>query len=313
MKKKSKLIILTLVCSFLLTGCTSYLKDDQKKVVRNEKTGQNIVDNILCQPTYKSTLNIYEEHEMLDEVKKFTKCKEFKINSGGYDGLWTSFFVKPLAWLIVSIANLVKNSGIAIIIVTLIIRSVMIPFTKQAALQSENLKKVKPELDKLEKKYKNKTDQDSQMKKSQEMLMLYKQYNINPLSGCLFSFIQLPLFFAFYEALYRLPLVFEGKLGPISLGTSPLIAVGNGNYFPVLLAVTVFIVTYYSFKLNSGAAMSAEQESQMKTMRNVSLVLIGTTSFTISSAISLYWITNSSFTIVQNLLVKRGVENDKSK
>ena len=151
------------------------------------------------------------------------------------------------------------------------------------------------------------------MKKSQEMLMLYKQYNINPLSGCLFSFIQLPLFFAFYEALYRLPLVFEGKLGPISLGTSPLIAVGNGNYFPVVLAVTVFIVTYYSFKLNSGAAMSAEQESQMKTMRNVSLVLIGTTSFTISSAISLYWITNSSFTIVQNLLVKRGVENDKSK
>lgn len=49
------------------------------------------------------------------------------------------------------------------------------------------------------------------MQKSQEMLVIYKKYKINPMAGCLYAFIQLPLFLAFYEALNRLPLIFEGS------------------------------------------------------------------------------------------------------
>ena len=56
-----------------------------------------------------------------------------------------------------------------------------------------------PVCEKIEKKYKNKTDNEALMAKSQETMMLYKKYNINPLSSCLFTFIQLPLFFAFLE------------------------------------------------------------------------------------------------------------------
>ncbi|MEG2251317.1 MAG: YidC/Oxa1 family membrane protein insertase [Bacilli bacterium] len=306
MKKKSVLFLTLIISCFILTGCTNYVKDKNNKIVKDEITGQNLVDNILCQPEAKSTLDVYKGQKK--DISNLPKCTSFKITSGGYEGIWTSIFVKPLAWFILQVSKIVKNSGVAIIIVTILIRSLMVPFTKQAALQSENLKKVKPELDRLEKKYVNKTDQDSMMQKSQEMLMLYKKYNINPMSGCLFSFIQLPLFMAFYEALYRLPAVFEGKFGPFELGTSPLVSIGNGNYYYLILAVLVFLVTFYSFKLNSGAAMSAEQESQMKMMRNITLVMIGTASFTVSSAISLYWITNSTFTIVQNLYVKRGIE-----
>ena len=183
------------------------------------------------------------------------------------------------------------------------------PFTKKAALQSENLKKVQPELQKLEKKYANKNDQESLMQKSQEMLILYKKYDINPMSGCLFSFIQLPLFMAFYEALYRLPAVFEGNFGPFELGTSPLVALSNGNFIYLILSILVFVVTFYSFKLNSGASMSPEQEVQMKMMRNISLVMIGTTSLSVSAAISLYWIVNSTCTIIQNLYVKKETKN----
>jgi len=78
-----------------------------------------------------------------------------------------------------------------------------------SAMQSELLKKAQPELEKLEKKYKDKTDQASLMKKSQEMTMIYKKYNINPVSGCLYGFIQLPLFIAFLEAINRVPALFE--------------------------------------------------------------------------------------------------------
>ena len=89
--------------------------------------------------------------------------------------------------------------GLAIILSTMIIRGIMYPFTKKTAMQSENMKKVQPELQKLEKKYANKTDQESMMQKSQEMMILYKKNNINPLSGCVFAFIQIPLLFAFIE------------------------------------------------------------------------------------------------------------------
>jgi YidC/Oxa1 family membrane protein insertase len=286
-----------------LTGCTSYVKDEDNKIVKNETTGQNLVENILCRPESKEILKSYKEHDL--DISKLPKCSKFKVTSGGYEGVWTSVFVKPLAWFILLITKIVKNSGLAIIVATLTIRLLMMPLTRKAAMQSENLQKVKPEMDKLEKKYANKTDQESMMMKSQELMMLYKKYDINPLSGCLFSFIQLPLFMAFYESLYRLPAVFEGNLGPFDLGISPLVAMGNGSYQYLILVALVFFVTFYSFKLNSGASMSPEQEAQMKMMRNMSLVMIGTAAFSISSAISFYWITNSSFTIFQNLYVKK--------
>lgn len=303
MKKKKILIVSLLLFTLTLTGCTSYLKDEDKRIVKNETTGQNLVENILCKPMSSTTLEKYDDNNVnLDDLPE---CSDFKITSGGYEGIWTSLFVKPLAWLLLKIGFIVKNFGLSIIIVTLIIRIIMMPFTKKAAVQSENMKKVKPELDKLEKKYKSKNDKDSMMQKSQEMLILYKKYNISPMAGCLFSFIQLPLFLAFYESLYRLPAIFEGKLLFFDLGVTPLIAFGNGQYYYIILVILVFLVTYYSFKLNSGAAMGKDQEAQMKMMRNITLVMIGTASFTVSSAIALYWITNSSFTIIQNLYVKR--------
>jgi membrane protein insertase Oxa1/YidC/SpoIIIJ len=110
---------------------------------------------------------------------------------------------------------------------------------------------------------------------------------------------------AFYEALYRLPAVFEGKFLNLDLGLTPLIALQSGKWYYIIQVVLVFIVTFYSFKLNAGASLGKEQEDQMKMMRNMTLVMIGFASLSVSTAISLYWITNSTFTIVQNLIVKR--------
>lgn len=300
---KKKLIVLLAFLTLTMTGCTSYLKDDSKKIVKNEVTGQNIVKNILCQPTDENTLKVYKNYKI--KIDNIPSCDKFKITSGGYEGIWNTIFVKPLAWIILKVGYLIKNFGLAIILVTLLIRLIMYPMTNKAAKQSELIKKVQPELNKLEKKYAGRTDQESMMQKSQEMMMIYKKNNISPLSGCLFSFIQLPLFMAFYEALYRLPAIFEGKFLNLDLGLTPLIALQSGKWYYIIQVVLVFIVTFYSFKLNAGASLGKEQEAQMKTMRNVTLVMIGFASLSVSTAISLYWITNSTFTIIQNLIVKR--------
>ena len=88
--------------------------------------------------------------------------------------------------------------------------------------QTENMKKAQPEINRLEKKYANKTDNESLMAKSQETMMIYKKYNINPVSGCLTSFIQLPIFFAFLEAINRVPAIFEGTAaGEKTAGCQP--------------------------------------------------------------------------------------------
>ena len=236
------------------------------------------------------------------------ECEEFKIASGGYEGLWTSIFVKPLAWLILTIGDLVKNYGLGLIIVSLLIRLVAFPITRKTALQSELLKKAKPDLDKLEKKYLNKTDQDSLMKKNQEMMLIYKKYNINPVSGCLFSFLQLPLFIGFLEAINRVPAIFEETFLTFQLGTTPLTAIQSGKLLYILLIGVVGITTYFSFKLN---ATAMGDNNQAKTMNRVMVIMIIIMSVFMTSALNIYWITTNLFTIFQNLLVKRGNSNEK--
>lgn len=306
MKKTTKILAI-LLATLSLTGCTKYLKEE-KKPVQNPETGQNLVQNILCQPESETTRKIYEEHGI--ELEKLPKCSEFKVTSNGYDGsLWTTLFVKPLAFLIIKLGQLVKNYGLSVILITLLIRLVLYPITKKTAMQSEGMKKAKPKLDKLEEKYKGKNDQESMMQKSQEMMIIYKENNINPLSGCLFSLIQIPLFFAFLEALNRLPVIFEEKFIGFELGTSPMTAFKSGHWYYLIFVILVVVTTFFSFKLNQTASMSKEQEQQMKMMMNMSIIFIGIASISMSTGIELYWIVNSGFTIIQNLLVKRSKKN----
>lgn len=303
MNKFKKLTILAMSV-FLLTGCAKNLTDENKKVVKIDETGQSLVSNILCQPTDSKAIELYEKYNV--DIKSLPNCNEFKITSGGYEGIWNTIFVKPLAWVIIKLGGLVKNYGLAIIIITLALRLAVMPVTKKTAMQSENMKKAQPELEKLEKKYRDCTSQQEMMMKSQEMLAIYKKYNINPMAGCVFALIQIPLFFAFYESMNRLPVIFEGKFLGLNLGMSPLTAMKTGQWYYIILVILVVVVTYFSFKMNQTASMGAEQEKSMKMTTNIMIVFISIASFSISTSIALYWIFNSGFTIFQNLLVKRG-------
>ncbi len=310
MKNKLLKLSVILVMVISLTGCTQVLKDKDKKPVVNNITGQSLTANIICKPEgnskeTKETIKQYKANGV--DVDKLPKCSEFKITDGGYEGIWTTVFIKPLAWFIIKVGELIKSYGLAVILITILIRLILYPITKKTAVQSENMKKAQPALQNIEKKYKNKNmnDQAVMMQKSQEMMNVYKEYNINPMSGCLFSFLQIPLFFAFYESLSRIPALFEDKFLIFHLGTSPMAAFSKGNFAYVIIIVLVIAATYFSIKLNKTAAMSEEQEKQMKMMTNMMIIFISIASLSVSVGIALYWITNSTFTIVQNLIVKK--------
>lgn len=302
--KNNKIKLLLIILSVIfLTGCTKVLEDPEtKKAVTNPVTGQSLTQNILCQPTDEDAIKLYEEYKEIIDIEKLPACEKFKITSGGYEGLWNSIFVKPLAWLIIQIGNLVKSYGLSLIIASLLIRLAAYPITKKTAIQSELIAKAKPELERLEKKYEGKNDQDSMMKKSQEMTMIYKKYNINPIAGCLYAFLQIPLFIAFLEAINRVPAIFEENFIGFQLGTTPIIGMQNGNFLYLIIIAIVGVTTYFSFKLNS---TSADVNNQSGSMNKIMVIVITIMSVFMSSALGIYWITTNLFTVGQNLLIKR--------
>ncbi len=306
MKKNNKIkLMIILSMMLLLTGCTKYLQDENKKSVINSSTGQSITENVLCKPKDKETLKIYEEHNV--NLNKLPECEDFKITSGGYEGLWNSIFVKPLAFIILKVGQIVRNYGLAIIVTSILIRLIALPITKKTAIQSELIKKAKPELDKLEKKYANKTDQQSVMNKSREMTLIYKKYNINPVAGCLYAMLQLPIFIAFLEAINRVPALFEGSFLTLKMGLTPYIAITHGQFWYIILTILVGLTTYFSFKLNT----TSTSVEQAKTMTKAMVIMIVVMSVFMSSALNIYWITTNLFTIVQNILVKGGNKDAK--
>ncbi len=305
MKKNKKFkIVIVLLLLLLTTGCTKTLTDSDKKAVKNETTGQTLTENILCRPTNKETIKLYEKNKV--KIDKLPECKDFNITSGKYEGLWTSLFVKPLAFILIWLGNIVKNNAISIIIVSMTIRLIAFPLTKKTAMQSELIKKAQPELNRIQKKYANKQDQESMIKQNQEIMMVYQKYKINPISGCLFAFIQLPIFIAFFEAIQRTPVIFEDKFLGLQLGTTPAIGITSSTFYAYLIIMIIIgATTFFSFKLNSTGNM---EDPSMKMMPTMMTVMIIVTALFMPSGLGIYYATSNLFTIVQNVMVKRSKE-----
>lgn len=273
------------------------------KKAKENATGQTLTANILCQPTNEEVKEIYKLYDV--KIDNLPLCTEYKINDGGYEGLWTSIFVKPLAWIVLKLGTLLNNYGLSLILIGIIIRILMIPVTKNTATHSENMKKAQPEINALELKYKDKTDQQSIMNKNQETLLIYKKYKINPISSCLFALIQIPILFAFIEAINRVPAIFEGTFLGLKLGATPYVSIVRGEWWYIFIVILLGLVTYFSFSQNKATGNSST-EQQMKNMNIMLIALIIIMSFSLSTAIAIYWITSNCFAIIQNLIIKRG-------
>ncbi len=316
---KNKIIVIA--CLFLmLTGCgnSNYIMNKDNQIVKYDKTGQMLQKDILCLPEKDSELyKLYEEYgdQLRFSLKDLPTCENFKMNSNESGGLWEFLFVKPVAYLILKLGYLVKNMGISVILIGLAIRLIVLPLSIKSSKQSQNLKKAQPELEKIERKYRNRTDNESLMMKSQEMMLLYKKYKISPVMGCLLSFIQLPIFFAFLQAIYRTPVIYEQSLFGFQLGTTPLVGMKAGNYMYLLLLILIGVSTYFSFKqtMSQTAGQSPEMVKQMKIMLYVMLVVIVYASINLPTALAFYWITTYAFIAVQNIVLNLFNKDKKTK
>ena len=127
---------------------------------------------------------------------------------------WFQWFVGVLADFMVWLSEITGGYyWVGLLIMTLIVRSVGWPIYSKSNAMTTNMQQAQPELNKIQEKYKGRTDEASQKKQQQETLEVYRKYNINPL-GCLLPFLQMPIFIIMYQVVRRVPL----SVGAVIMG-----------------------------------------------------------------------------------------------
>lgn len=124
-----------------------------------------------------------------------------KFNLDNFDLLidwgWFYFFTKPLFYAIDWLFKMFGNFGVAILLVTVLVKAIFYPLANKSYVSMSRMKKVQPAMKELQERFK-----DDKMRQQQALMELYKKEKINPLSGCLPIVVQIPVFFALYKVLF---------------------------------------------------------------------------------------------------------------
>src|SRR5690625_4137083 len=209
-----------------------------------------------------------------------TGCGDFSPVDESSTCLFTEYIVYPFSLLIKAIARVFNGSyGLSIIVITLGIRLIILPFMikqqKQSKLSQEKMKVIKPEMDEIQKKYKDKRDMDDQLSMQRELNELYQKHNFNPvkmISGCLPMIIQMPFLIGFYYAIRRTSEIAEQPFLWFNLGETDLVL--------VLLAVIVYFIQARV----SLIGMDQKQQGLMGKMVYISPIMIDRKSTRLNSS-----------------------------
>ncbi len=213
---------------------------------------------------------------------------------------WFDVIARPTLWLLNFLHQYVKNYGIAIILVTVLIKMVFWPITQKGMKSMKNMQKLQPKIAKLKEKYK-----DDPTKMNQEMMTMYKTYKVNPVGGCLPMLIQIPVFFALYKVLLQ---AIELRHAPFMMWITDLSAPDRlpiGIDIPYLGGIPVLT-------LLMGASMFLQQKmtpttgdpTQQKIM--MMLPIVFTFMFVnFASGLVLYWFINNLLSIFQQQMINR--------
>ncbi len=226
--------------------------------------------------------------------------------------LFTTIFYQPLFNLLVWLYNFTGNNiAIAIVLLTVIIKLILYPFSKQSIKSQKALQELQPKISELKEKYKNDKE-----KMTKEMMALYKQEKVNPFSSCLPLLIQLPFLFAVFQ-------VFSHGLNSDSFNLLYPFVANPGHIDPFIFSydlsrpiwifgVLAGIAQYYQTKMLSRkkAAIKTEvskDENMMAAMNKQMLyfmpVLTVIFGFSLPGGLMLYWFINTLLTIVQQYLM----------
>ena len=210
---------------------------------------------------------------------------------------WFWFFAQPMLWTINWLYDLVGNYGIAIILMTLILRILIWPLTRKSYVSTMKMQKMQPELQRVQKLYAN-----DKARLQMEMMKVYQTHRTSPMSGCLPMLIQIPIFFALYKALLISVPMRSAKF----LWISDLAAMDPYFILPILMGATMWLQQYLQTPQTPKNANDAVASTQrvMKWMPVLFTVLFAW----MPAGLVLYWTVSNLFGILQMYIIKKTSE-----
>ena len=257
-----------------------------------------------------------------NEIKAFVAAKEVAVIDGYAEQLkidkfdlaidwgWFYFFTKPLFFIIDYFFKLTGNFGLAIVIITALIRLIFFPLANYSFKSMAKMKMLQPEMIRLKELHK-----DDKVKLQQEMMGLYKREKVNPVSGCLPVLIQIPFFFAIYKMLYvtlemrhqpffgwikdlsdRDPTSIFNLFGLIPWDPPTFLMIGA---WPILMGISMFIQQ----KLNPTPPDPIQAKIFMFFPIFLTIILAP-----FPSGLVVYWTVNNILTITQQWIIMRSTK-----
>jgi YidC/Oxa1 family membrane protein insertase len=209
---------------------------------------------------------------------------------------WLTIISDPLFWLLSKVHTLVQNWGLAIILVTVLIKLAFYRLTAASGRSMAKMRKIQPRMKALQERYK-----DDRQQLSQAMMELYKREKVNPAAGCLPILIQMPFFLAFYWVLLE---SVEMRQAPFALWITDLSSKDPYFILPIIMGAAML----FQQKLNPAPG----DPVQAKVMQIMPIVFTGFFAF-FPSGLVLYWVTNTVLSIAQQWRINNIVEAEDRK
>ena len=249
------------------------------------------------QYTYKYKL--YIGPKRISQLRSVGNNLEKLIDFG-----WFDFIAKPCLWLLNLFYSVIPNYGVAIIILTILVKLLLWPLGSKSYKSMSEMKKLQPLMKEIREKYK-----DDKQRMNQEVMGLYKTYKVNPLGGCLPMVVQLPVFFALYRMLYE---AIELRHAPFFLWIDDLAAPDRLFRFDFSIP---FMEPPYGIPVLTvvmGASMLLQQKMSppMGDATQAKMMMFMPIIFTVifinfSSGLVLYWLVNNILSIAQQYYTQK--------
>jgi YidC/Oxa1 family membrane protein insertase len=231
------------------------------------------------------TARLYAGPEEQTNLKQVAPGLEYTVDYG-----WLTIIATPLFWVLSAIEKVVHNWGVAIIILTILLKLMFYPLSAASYRSMAHMREVAPRLQRLKEQY-----GDDKQKLQQAMMEIYKTEKINPMGGCLPILVQIPVFISLYWMLLG---TVEMRHAPFALWIHDLSAPDPFYVLPILMAITMIIQT----RLNP----TPPDPIQAKVMM-VMPVVFSVFFFFFPAGLVLYWLVNNVLSIAQQWNINRTI------
>ncbi len=236
------------------------------------------------------------------EVDRLVEVGSGTVNAIDFGWSWVGPMTRFFSWMLRALYSIIPNYGVAIVILTVLVRLVTAPLMAKQMRSMEGMRGLQPKIKEIQEKFK-----DDRQKQSEATMALYKREGVNPLGGCLPMVLQLPvmigLFYALRSSIELREAPFFGWITDLSAPETLFEIPGLGvpvRVLPLIMGATMFLQQ----RMTPQPTMDATQARMMMTMMPIVMTFVF---YRFASGLVLYWMLSNVLAIAHQLWIRRGL------